>query len=151
MTEAEEKAAFAALLIKNPTDPFKVALELFPDNTNRALRIAHEWPTDPEVKAAIGALKAEGVSRHSKEEIRDELITELMNIVRGPSMPDDKVKAAKAIGELFGLIEKPQTNVNVTNNIPRVVEYPVFANGDEWEQAAAQQQRELLNNARTRH
>lgn len=151
MTEAEEKTAFAALLIKNPTDPFKAALELFPENTNRALRIAHEWPKDPEVLSAVQTLRAEGLSRHSKEEVREELITEMMNIVRGPYAPDDKVKAAKAIGELCGLIEKPQTNVNVTNNIPRVVEMPVYSSVSEWEEDAARQQRELLENARTRH
>ncbi len=36
LKESEEKAAYAALLLKE-RDPFKAALSLFPNNTNRAL------------------------------------------------------------------------------------------------------------------
>ncbi len=52
MSELALKLQFAKLLLKTPTEPFKAALALFPDNRNRALRVANEWPCDLEVIAA---------------------------------------------------------------------------------------------------
>ena len=49
MDERDAKAKFARLLLKEPGDPFAVALRVFPDDTKKALRVANEWPADPEV------------------------------------------------------------------------------------------------------
>ncbi len=77
--------------------------------------------------------------------------TTLPNGVTIPPTPEEYAKLAKLYADVRGFIEKPQTNVNVTTNVNRVVEMPVFANESEWEAEAARQQRELLENARTRH
>ena len=49
MNDTQEKRAFAELLLQNPNEPFKVALQLYPENTNRALWVANTWPGDAEV------------------------------------------------------------------------------------------------------
>lgn len=156
--ENQEKAAYAALLLKE-RDPFKAALQLFPNNTNRALWVANHWPNDHEVKAEQNRLTKEGGEMSflpGKAELASDIWqrmqgTTLANGVTIPPTPDEYSKLAKLYADVRGFIEKPQTSVNVVNNIPRVVEMPVFADESEWETEAARQQRELLENARTRH
>ena len=157
LKESEEKAAYAALLLKE-RDPFKAALSLFPNNTNRALWVANHWPNDAEVKAEQSRLSEEEGDSFllSKREFLQDIEarmkgTTLPNGVTVPPTPDEYSKLAKLYADVRGFIEKPQTNVNVTTNVNRVVEMPVFANENEWEAEAARQQRELLENARTRH
>lgn len=156
--ESEEKAAYAALLLKE-RDPFKAVLQLFPDNTNRALWVANHWPIDAEVKAEQERLMGEDDGSSflpSKAELARDIWqrmqgTTLANGVTIPPTPEEYAKLAKLYADVRGFIEKPQTNVNVTTNVQRVVEVPVFQSESEWENAAARQQRELLENARTRH
>ncbi len=156
--ESKEKAAYAALLLKE-RDPFKAALQLFPDNTNRALWVANHWPIDAEVKAEQERLMGEDDGSSflpSKAELARDIWqrmqgTTLANGVTIPPTPEEYAKLAKLYADVRGFIEKPQTNVNVTTNVQRVVEVPVFQSESEWENAAARQQRELLENARTRH
>ena len=155
--ESEEKAAYAALLLKE-RDPFKAALQLFPDNTNRALWVANHWPNDDEVKAEQTRLSNEEGDSFllSKREFLQDIEQRMRGTVYPngaviPPTPEEYAKLAKLYADVRGFIEKPQTNVNVTTNVNRVVEMPVFANENEWEAEAARQQRELLENARTRH
>jgi len=155
--ESEEKAAYAALLLKE-RDPFKAALQLFPDNTNRALWVANHWPNDDEVKAEQTRLSNEEGDSFllSKREFLQDIEQRMRGTVYPngaviPPTPEEYAKLAKLYADVRGFIEKPQTNVNVTTNIQRVVEVPVFQDESSWEAAAAKQQRELLNNARTRH
>lgn len=155
--ESEEKAAYAALLLKE-RDPFKAALQLFPDNTNRALWVANHWPNDEEVKAEQTRLSNEEGDSFllSKREFLQDIEQRMRGTVYPngaviPPTPEEYAKLAKLYADVRGFIEKPQTNVNVTTNIQRVVEVPVFQDESSWEAAAAKQQRELLNNARTRH
>lgn len=157
--DATEKAAYAALLLKE-RDPFKAALLLFPNNTNRALRVANEWPNDPVVKAEQTKL-TEGDGELSFLPGKAQLARDIWDRMQGttlaggvviPPTPEEYAKLAKLYADVRGFIDKPQTNVNVNNTVvQRVVEVPVFQSSEEWEAAAARQQRELLNNARTRH
>lgn len=57
--ESGKKAAFAIELLKTPADPFRAALAVFATNTNKALRVANEWPADPFVIAEVRRLKDE--------------------------------------------------------------------------------------------
>lgn len=158
-TEDEEKAAYAALLLKG-TDPFEAALKLFPDNTNRALRIAHEWPRDPAVKACCEKM-SEGDGELAFLPNKAALARDVWDRMKGakyaggvvvPPTAEEYAKLAKLYAEIRGFIEKPQTNVNVNNTVvQRVVEVPVFQSDADWEAAAARQQHESLANARTRH
>lgn len=157
--ELKEKAEYAALLLKE-RDPFKAALALFPENTNRALWIANHWPKDDVVKAEQTRINAEigemgflpGKGDLARDIWQRMQGTTLPNGVTVPPTPEEYAKLAKLYADVRGFIEKPQTNVSVNNNITqRVVEMPVFASEGEWEAQAAKQQRELLDNARTRH
>lgn len=157
--ETDEKAAYAALLLKE-RDPFKAALMLFPDNTNRALRVANEWPNDAVVKAEQAKLTAND-GELSFLPGKAELARDIWNRMQGttlaggvviPPTPEEYAKLAKLYADVRGLIDRPQPNVNVNNTIvQRVVEVPVFQSSEDWEAAAARQQRESLSNARTRH
>lgn len=42
----EEKVRFAALLLRDPANPFKAALTLTGNDTQRSLKIANWWPGD---------------------------------------------------------------------------------------------------------
>lgn len=148
LKESEEKAAYAALLLKE-RDTFKAALSLFPNNTNRALWVANHWPNDAEVKAEQKRLTDEGGDMAFLPG-KGDLARDIWQRMQGTT-PEEYAKLAKLYADVRGFIEKPQTNVNVTTNVNRVVEMPVFANESEWEAEAARQQRELLENARTRH
>lgn len=153
-----QKAAFAALLLKEP-QPFKAALLLFPENTNRALRVAHEWPTDPEVQAEMNRLLTEEAD--SLLMTKPQFLMALEQRMKGvtyadgtnvPLNTEDFVKVAKLYADTRGFIEKPQTNVNVQAAIiHRVIESPVFPSEHAWEIESERQQRELLANARTRN
>lgn len=150
--EQKLKSAFAAELLKTPSDPFKAALAVFGVDTGRALRAAHEWFKDPFVIEECARLRNEGFETYGKDELRDKLITNLLQIVEGErSIADDRIKAAKVIGELRGLIEKPSTTINnnvVTANKVMVVKD--HGSADEWEAKLRKQQNGLTNaSART--
>lgn len=157
--ESEEKAAFAALLLKTPTEPFKAALALFPDNTSRALWVANHWVNDPEVLAA---------QKRNKEEFGEfagladkvDLARDIWQRMQGTTTPDgrqiipspdDYAKLAKLYAEVRGFIEKPQTGPAVQVVFPRAIEVPTHGSNEDWEAAAAKQQRELLDVSRSRH
>ena len=147
MNELELKQAFAKMILRD-VDPFEAALKLFPENTNRALRVAHEWPKCKEVLEIQNDFSVEGERIHSKEELRAEQINILRKIAKDDLCePEERIKAAKVIGELAGLIEKPQTNINanVQNISNKVMVVKENGNDAEWEEKLLQQQKVLTN------
>lgn len=159
MTEQEEKAKFAELLLKPNSEPFKVALELFPENTSKALWIANNWPHDTEVVEIQAKLKlelGEFAGLYDKAELlraiqrrMEGLQTESGRII--PPSADDFAKLAKLYAEMMAFIEKPQTGPAVQVIIPRAIEVPVYNSMEEWEADAQTQQRDLQNVSRSRH
>lgn len=152
MTEEELKAEFAKLLLKTPNDPFKAALLLFPDNTSRALRVANEWPADPEVMAAQAELLEEDgelaylpTKADFARKIWDKMDEERL-------APEDFAKLGKLYADVRGFIEKPQTNINtnVNNVTNRVMVVRESQSDADWE-AKLRKQQEDLTNASTRH
>lgn len=147
----EEKVRFAALLLRDPTDPFKAALTLTGNDTQRSLRIANFWPGDATVIAAQNGIAAE-----------DELEmlpgkADLCRIIwkratREGIVDEDFVKVAKLYAEVRGYIAKPDNsvsvNLGVTNNVMVVTD---MGTDEEWERKTAQQQRDLLNVSTSRH
>jgi len=57
--ETEHKSAFAAELLKTPTEPFKAALAVFGNDTGKALYVATHWPVDSFVLSETSRLKEE--------------------------------------------------------------------------------------------
>jgi len=152
MSDEELKAEFARLLLKSPSDPFKAALMLFPDNTNRALRVANDWPADPEVMAAQAALLEEDgelsflpTKADFARKIWDKMDEERL-------APEDFAKLGKLYADVRGFIEKPQTNINnnVNNVTNRVMVIRESESNDDWE-AKLRKQQEDLTNASTKH
>ena len=156
--EDKEKAAYAAFLLKE-RDPFKAALQLFPNNTNRALWVANHWPNDETVLAAKAELLQEqgedsflpGKSELARDIWQRMQGTTLPNGVVIPPTPEEYAKLAKLYADVRGFIEKPQNNQNVTVFIPKAIEVPTHGSDEDWEAAAERQQRELLNVSRSRH
>lgn len=113
MEIAEEKAAFAELMLKHNNDAFAAALELHPENINRALKIAHEYPKDDEVLTIVTRFKVEGKDLEflpGKGELAKS-IWERMNAKR--TTADDFAKLAKLYAEVRGYIDKnPSTVIN---------------------------------------
>jgi len=151
MSDEELKAEYARLLLKI-SDPFKAALQLFPDNTSRALRVANEWPTDSEVIAAQAELLEEGgelsflptkadFARHLWDKMQEERLS-----------PEDYAKLGKLYADVRGFIEKPQTTINNNNNVTNNRVMVVRENGsdEDWE-AKLRKQQDNLTNASTKH
>lgn len=158
VTETEEKAAFAALLLRE-RDPFKAALTLFPNNTNRALFVATKWPTDPEFLALQKSVREnfDELSLLPTKAQFAQLILERMEGKRpdGSIIPpdtEDFAKLGKLFADVLGFIEKPQAPSNsVTLIMPKVIEVPTHGTDEEWELAAGKQQHDLLNVSRSKH
>ena len=158
VTETEEKAAYAALLLKDP-DPFRSALALFPNNTNRALWVANHWPQDAEVVGLLAKIR-ENNDEMSFLPGKPDLARDIWDRMQGkrpdgsivPPTTEDYAKLAKLYAEVRGFIEKPAAAV-VNNNVvvPRAIEVPTHGTDEDWEAAAEKQQQELLNVSRSRH
>lgn len=150
MTEKELKVAFAAGYLKNPTNPFKVAIDLLgdddPGNTSDAAYMANRWPKDPEVIAEMQRLESkEGELAFLPT--KADLARKIWDTANRPLDPADSAKLLKLYGEVMGFIEKPGTNVNVdARNLSRNVMVIKSHDKDSWEAKARQQQRELTNN-----
>ena len=150
--EKQLKAAFARLLLKNPDDPFKAALAVFPDNTSRALRVANEWPGDSEVLNFQAELIEED-GELSFLPTKADLARNIWDKMQSDRIcADDYAKLGKLYADVRGFIEKPQTNINnnVNNVTNRVMVVRESASDADWE-AKLRKQQEELTNASTRH
>lgn len=147
MDERDAKAKFARLLLKEPSDPFAVALKVFPDDTKRSLWVANNWPADPEVlglqekatedEGELAFLPTKGqLCRGIWEKMQDKYTD-----------PDTYTKLAKVYAEVRGFIEKPQiaVNTNVQNVTNKVMIVRESGSDAEWERKLLEQQARLAN------
>lgn len=148
--EAKEKLQFARLHLTEP-DPFKAALQLHPENTNRALLIASKWPKDPEFVRMMATLRNEALEEKGVTADEDFVESELKKIIRTEWDTELKLKALDSFMELKGLSKKPAAQTNVAVMIPKAIEIPHFESQDEWEVVSVQSQNDLLNVSRSRH
>lgn len=125
MNETEQKAAFAAFLLRAPNEPFEAALKLFPSERERgaACYAALNWPADSEVIAEIQRLKDSGVSTTGPN--KDELIATLWGVVNDlRENGKDRIAAARLISEMNGYIKKDGED-SVKKIIPKMPVYKV--------------------------
>lgn len=146
MEDKELKEEFVRFLVETPDDPFTAALKVFPDDTSRALRVAHEWPLDKEVRASLRARLADGEEEDflpTKAELARKVWAK-MN--KDGLEPDEFAKMARLYGEIRGFIEKPTTNIhnNTQNNLAPVMVVRDVGSDDEWERKLATQQAKLI-------
>lgn len=151
MTESEEKAAFAQAMVSANMNPLEAGQLVYPGNFNRAAQIASMWHNDAEVKSLIAEIKKAEIAESGVSEDEKYVEEKLKEIIETARFHDDKIKALDKLMDLKGLSKKPQSGPAVQVVIPRAIEVPTHGTNEEWEAAAAQQQRELLNVSRSRH
>lgn len=137
------KAAYAALLIEHPM-PFEAAIQLYPNDTGKALFVAQNWQFDPEVLAEIDRLRASGVTKPlaDKEEFADMVYQIALN---DRARLIDRLAAARLYAEVRGFIEKPGVNVKVDNHVvPTVMVMTDHGTDAEWEAKTKLQQQRLV-------
>ena len=151
MTEQEEKRKFAEAMISANMNPLEAGQLVHPANFNRAAQIASMWHNDAEVKSLIAQIKKAAQAETGVSEDEKYVEEKLKHIIENCPHADDRIKALDKLMELKGLSKKPQTGPAVQVVIPRAIEVPTHGTNEEWEAAAAAQQRELLNVSRSRH
>ncbi len=151
MTEQEEKLKFAEAMISANMNPLEAGQLVHPANFNRAAQIASMWHNDAEVKSLIAQIKKAAQAETGVSEDEKYVEEKLKHIIENCPHADDRIKALDKLMELKGLSKKPQTGPAVQVVIPRAIEVPTHGTDEEWEAAAAKQQRELLNVSRNRH
>ena len=155
MNEAQEKIEFAKLLLQE-REPFKAALRLFPNNTNRAAFVARNWIYDKSVIAEQQRLKSseDEMSELISLPTKTEVALEVLERARSCRSPEDSHRFYKLFADMNGMIEKPSTVVNNTNNnnpVVKVIEVPHFGTNEQWEAETERQQTELLRVSRSKH
>lgn len=151
--ELKLKEAFAQLLARTPAEPFVAGLALFPNDTNRALWAAYNWPNDEDVK---GFLESQGKFKNTpedKENLRAKLVQINVDIAENNHVhPELRIKATQAAGEIAGITKQKGPEVVVNNTVAnKVMAYRDFGTDDEWEVKAQKQQRELQSVSESRH
>lgn len=121
--ESEKKAAFAIELLKTPADPFRAALAVFATNTNKALRVANEWPADSFVISEVKRLKEEEGELSflpSKADLARSLWERAHTATTGN---DDFTKMARLYAEIMDFVPKvSKVEANVkTSSVIQVV------------------------------
>jgi len=116
--EDAKKTAFAIELLKSPADPFRAALTVFSTNTNKALRVANEWPGDAFVIAEVKRIKEEEGELSflpSKADLARSL-WERAHRQERPPCDDDFTKMAKLYAEIMGyVVKEPKVEINNKN------------------------------------
>jgi hypothetical protein len=133
------------------SDPFKAACSLFGNDITKALFAAQNWPKDPafiKIQHELKQLKGKE-SLPTKVDLAQAVWDKMQSrYIDG----DEFAKLAKLYAEINGYIEKTPTvaiNNNLTTN--KVMVVPKFQNSNVWEESAVIQQKQLTDNAATRH
>lgn len=152
MTEQETKAAFAAALLKDPSNPFKAAMSVTGatgvndvDKASDAAFMANYWPKDPFVVSEMQRLQSkEGELAFLPS--KADLARKIWELANKPMDAADSAKLLKLYGEVMGHIEKPGTQVNVdARNLSRNVMVVKSHDKDSWEAKARAQQKGLTS------
>jgi hypothetical protein len=154
MTENEQKEAFALALLNNPDDAFKAACIVFGNDTSAALKASTFWVNDAQVIEYQDKLIAEHgeetflPSKHEASRVAWRMATDE---TRGTK---DRVAALALFSELQGYITKGakvsidnSDNRQVNNNVMQV---PMPASFEQWQENARRQQAQLIENARSK-
>lgn len=149
------KKRFAQALIKQPDQPVVAALEVFGHNNSVAMRVAWEWPLDPEVKEFMAEIAEANGGEKAFLPSRNDYALSVWRLAKDETKPtSERLSAFRLFGDICGYIEKPNApNVNVNvGNQNRVMIVRDFGTDEEWERAAeAQQQKLLSGNETTAH
>jgi hypothetical protein len=139
------KERFAELYLREP-EAFKVAMVLYPNDTGKALRIAHSWPNDPEVKTLMKSLQ-EASEEFEFHPTKEQFAKKLLNTAEEMLSVDPQT--AHKYHDSYRKMRWPDAAVNiqdnrVTNNVMVVRDH---GTPDEWEAKTLAQQRKLKEDA----
>ena len=141
--DKEYKTYFAEFLLDTPDDPFKAALKVFPENINRALRVAKEWYRDPFVLSEIKRIKTKGTDLETLPTEAD-LAREIWDRAKLADSDDDAVKLFKLYAEVRGFINKPKDGAKINLNVnPNVMVVKDKGDDSDWEARLRRQQRKM--------
>jgi hypothetical protein len=145
-TDESKKTKFAELLLKTPDNPFKAAMGVF-DETGDALYASIHWPEDDFVKAEQKRILDEKGKAHFLPD-KERLSHMIINEAEQARDPGDKHKMFRLYAEVNGMIDKPGTNVTVTNTNNRVMMVHDHGSDEDWSNKALKQQRRLVNESK---
>lgn len=141
-------------------DPWTAACAVYVDNMwhgQKRLVASRQWITDPVVCKRMFDLqneaRANGKSTPDGVPEKNELVATIMRdatLGNGWS-PDEKIKGWRLVAEMLGYIEKGGTTINNQLNqtrVDRVMLVQDYGTNDDWEAAAAEQQRKLIESSR---
>lgn len=136
-----KKEQFAALYLREP-EAFKVAMIVYPNDTGKALRIANEWVTDPEVVTLMKSLQdgAEEFAYHpTKEQFARTLLKNAETLLSIDPMTAHKYH------DSYRKMRWPDAAVNISDNrvVNNVLVVKDHGTPDQWEAKMMRQQRKL--------
>jgi hypothetical protein len=156
MEMADQKRAFVyAWLQDEDGDAFGAALKVFGADTSAALRYSHEWSHSDEVLK----LRDEVLAEYGEEAFlptKGDAVKLAWKMAQTETVPvRERVAALALFSELRGFVSKGGTNVTIDNSVKsltsNVMQVPMPASIDEWQEKAKFQQRQLVENARSTH
>jgi len=139
--ESERKRLFAESLLKNPSQPFEIALKLFGSDTAGALRAAQEWPGDLQViehqKTLIEQEGEEAFLPTKSEALR--LAWAMAN--NKVTVSQEQLTALKLYADMRSFISKVAPPIAVQQNSVMVIRD--HGSYEDWQAAALTQQRRI--------
>lgn len=146
------KLAYAGALLRNPTDPFKAALQVVGNsNTQFALLVSQTWPLDSVViQHQKNLLKEFGEDTFLPGKL--ETARRIFNLGEDTTLAaKDRLAAYRLYALMRGYITD-SVSVDASNttviNQNKVMIVKDHGKDDEWESAAERQQMRLINDAR---
>lgn len=120
--ERELKISFAREFLRTPDNMFKAALSIFPDSTNKALKVSYDWPKDKIVLDEIQRLKQEE-GEESFLPTKADLARSLWERAQS-SLNDDYVKITRLYAEIMDFIPKNSKNDDKLTATVRIIASP---------------------------
>lgn len=141
------KKLFAAALVREPGNPFKAAMSVFPDDVGSALLYAPQWNIDSEVIAEMNKIEEES-------ELIDIIPTKKEAALLAWTLANndwlkgkERVDALRLFSEIAGHMPDKTVNKNIKNDnaVNRVMIVKDHGEDDEWELKLATQQKGLID------
>lgn len=130
MTEEEQKAAFAAFLLVDPSQPFEAALKLFPSDRERgrACQVTFAWPDDPFVIEEMERLKSSPTYSNPDIPSKLDLIKSAKQLADNVNVaPKERIAALRLIAELQAFIVKAEAQNDNNRRMPSMPVYKVVS------------------------
>ena len=137
-----KKEEFAEHFLRSPDNAFAVACIVYPNDTGKALRIATEWPNDPQIKTLMQSLQdaAEEFAYHPTKE---QFARTLLN--NAELLLSSDPQTAHKYHDSYRKMRWPDAAVSISDNrvVNNVLVVKDHGTPDQWEEKLVRQQRRL--------